>query len=99
MRENFTIAERYKSRDFVSFHFVFAVNYVRDKNALYGIYYNNDFCAIIKIFYDDHEALELFGFTNIGISSILTNSILNWQNIDNININFVHRSSCIIYII
>ena len=37
MRENFIIAERYKSRDFVSFYFVFAVNYVRDKNALYGI--------------------------------------------------------------
>ena len=37
MRENFIIAERYKSQDFVSFHFVFAVNYVRGKNALYGI--------------------------------------------------------------
>ena len=37
MRENFIIAERYKSREFVSFHFVFTVNYVRDKNALYGI--------------------------------------------------------------
>ena len=36
MCENFIIAKRYKSRDFVSFHFVFAVNYVRDKNALYS---------------------------------------------------------------
>ena len=41
MRENFIIAERYKSRDFVSFNFVFAVNFVRDKNALYGIYSMN----------------------------------------------------------
>ena len=37
MRANFIIAERYKSRDFVSFHFVFAVNYIRNKNALYGM--------------------------------------------------------------
>ena len=37
MRENFIIMERYKSRDFVLYHFVFAVNYVCDKNALYGI--------------------------------------------------------------
>ena len=34
MRENFIIAARYKSQDFVSFHFVFAVNNVRDKNAI-----------------------------------------------------------------
>ena len=38
MHENFIIAERYKSRDFVLFHFVFAVDYIRDKNALYGIH-------------------------------------------------------------
>ena len=37
MRMNFFIAERYNSRDFVSFHFVFAVNYIHDKNALYGM--------------------------------------------------------------
>ena len=40
MRENFH--GRYKSRDFVSFYFVFAVNYVRDKNALYGIVMSPD---------------------------------------------------------
>ena len=29
---------RYKLQDFVLLHFVFAVNYVHDKNVLYGIY-------------------------------------------------------------
>ena len=38
MCENFIITERYKSQDFVSFHFVFTVDYIRDKNALYGIH-------------------------------------------------------------
>ena len=36
MSENF-IMERYKSRHFASFHFVFTVNYICNKNALYGI--------------------------------------------------------------
>ena len=50
MRENFIIAERYKSRDFVSFHFVFAVNYVRDKNALYGMYDSSLFNQLYSLF-------------------------------------------------
>ena len=37
MRENFIIAKRYKSRDFMSFHFIFAVDYICDKNVLYSI--------------------------------------------------------------
>ena len=45
MCENFIIAKRYKLRDFVSFHFVFAVNYVGDKNVLYGIMVR---CALLK---------------------------------------------------
>ena len=37
MRENFIIAERYKLQYLVSYHFVFTVNYIHDKNALYWI--------------------------------------------------------------
>ena len=37
MCKNFIIKERYKWQDFVSFHFVFAVNYICDENTLYGI--------------------------------------------------------------
>ena len=36
MHENFIIVERYKSQHFVSFHFIFAVDYIRVKKALYG---------------------------------------------------------------
>ena len=36
MHENFIIAERYKSRDFMLFHFIFTVDYICDKNVLYG---------------------------------------------------------------
>ena len=35
MRENFITAERY-NHEILSLHFVFAVNYIRNKNALYG---------------------------------------------------------------
>ena len=35
MRENFIITERYKSRYFMLFHFIFAVDYICDKKALY----------------------------------------------------------------
>ena len=52
MCENFIIAERYKLQDFMSFHFMFIVNYIRDKNALYSTDYllkistavGNSFC-------------------------------------------------------
>ena len=37
MHANFIIAERYKSPDFVSFHFAFVVNYIHNKNALYSM--------------------------------------------------------------
>ena len=37
MCENLIITERYKSRGFVSFHFVFAVKSITDKNALYSM--------------------------------------------------------------
>ena len=46
MCKNFIIAERYKSRDFMLFHFIFIINYVRDKNALYGIQYRLPFESI-----------------------------------------------------
>ena len=35
MCENFIIAEKYKSQHFMLFHFIFAVDYIRDKNVLY----------------------------------------------------------------
>ena len=36
MHENFIITERYKLQDYISFHFIFAVNFIHDKNLPYG---------------------------------------------------------------
>ena len=78
MRENFNIAERYKSRDFVSFHFVFAVNYVRDKNALYGIIitmtYNQVQSFQINDYANHYEDIEITGYR-----AIYSKSIAGWD--------------------
>ena len=60
MHENFIIVERYKSRDFVLFHFVFAVNYVHDKNALYGMNLGTSYTNMQNFIIKDTELGCLF---------------------------------------